>query len=41
MDKTVTLAHGAGGTQTAELIDQVFKAHFSATRISPPTTPPY
>jgi hydrogenase expression/formation protein HypE len=27
-DKTVTLAHGAGGTQTAELIDQVFKAHF-------------
>jgi hypothetical protein len=28
-DKTVTLAHGAGGTQTAELIDQVFKAHFS------------
>jgi hydrogenase expression/formation protein HypE len=29
MDKTVTLAHGAGGKQTAELIDQVFKAHFS------------
>ena len=29
MDKTVTLAHGAGGTQTAELIEQVFKAHFS------------
>lgn len=29
MDKTVTLAHGAGGRQTAELIDQVFKAHFS------------
>ncbi len=27
--KTVTLAHGAGGRQTAELIGQVFKAHFS------------
>ena len=29
MDKTVTLAHGAGGRQTTELIDQVFRAHFS------------
>lgn len=29
MDKTVMLAHGAGGRQTSELIDQVFKAHFS------------
>lgn len=28
-DKKVTLAHGAGGRQTAELIDAVFKAHFS------------
>ncbi len=28
-DQTVTLAHGAGGRQTAELIDKVFKAHFS------------
>ena len=27
--KTVTLAHGAGGKQTAELIGQVFKKHFS------------
>lgn len=27
--KTVTLAHGAGGTQTNELIDRVFKAHFA------------
>ena len=26
---TVTLAHGAGGTQTNELIDRVFKAHFA------------
>ncbi len=26
--RTVTLAHGAGGKQTAELIDRVFKAHF-------------
>lgn len=29
MSKTVTLAHGAGGKQTADLIDQVFKAHFA------------
>ena len=29
MNKTVTLAHGAGGRQTSELIDQVFKAHFA------------
>ena len=27
--QTVTMAHGAGGRQTSELIDQVFKAHFS------------
>lgn len=27
-DTTVTLAHGAGGKQTSELIDRVFKAHF-------------
>ena len=26
---TVTLAHGAGGKQTSDLIDKVFKAHFS------------
>ena len=24
-NKTVTMAHGAGGKQTSELIDQVFK----------------
>lgn len=29
MDKTVTLAHGAGGKQTAELIDTVFKEYFA------------
>jgi hydrogenase expression/formation protein HypE len=29
MEKSVTLAHGAGGEQTAELIDRVFKHHFS------------
>ena len=28
-DKTVTMAHGAGGRQTSELIDQVFAAHFA------------
>ena len=26
--KTVTMAHGAGGHQTSELIDMIFKAHF-------------
>ena len=29
MEKTITLAHGAGGRQTAELIESVFKAHFA------------
>lgn len=29
MEKVVTLAHGAGGKQTSELIGQVFRAHFS------------
>lgn len=29
MDNIVTLAHGAGGKQTAQLIDQVFKSHFA------------
>ena len=28
-NQTITMAHGAGGRQTSELIDQVFKAHFS------------
>lgn len=28
MNDTVTLAHGAGGKQTAELIEKVFKKHF-------------
>ena len=29
MNETVTLAHGTGGKQTAELIDKVFKEHFA------------
>lgn len=29
MNDTVTLAHGAGGRQTSELIDRVFKTHFA------------
>lgn len=29
MSKTVTMAHGAGGKQTAELIEQIFGAHFA------------
>ena len=28
-ENTVTLAHGAGGKQTSELIEKVFKAHFA------------
>ena len=28
-NKTVTMAHGAGGRQTSELIDEVFKAQFA------------
>lgn len=28
-EKTVTLAHGAGGKQTSQLIDQVFKEYFA------------
>lgn len=28
-EETVTMAHGAGGRQTSELIDRVFKKHFS------------
>lgn len=28
-NKTITLAHGAGGKQTSELIDRVFAAHFA------------
>ena len=28
-DKTVTMAHGAGGRQTSELIDWIFAAHFA------------
>lgn len=34
MEKTVTLAHGAGGRQTLELIDQVFKKHFSNPQLT-------
>lgn len=29
MENVVTLAHGAGGKQTSELIEKVFKSHFS------------
>ena len=29
MEETVTLAHGAGGKQTSDLIEQIFKKHFS------------
>lgn len=28
-NQTITMAHGAGGRQTSELIDQIFKAHFA------------
>ncbi|MCH3959895.1 MAG: hypothetical protein LKE51_11145 [Selenomonas sp.] len=29
LNKTVTLAHGAGGRQTASLIHEVFQQHFT------------
>ena len=29
MDKVITLAHGAGGRQTSELIGTIFKKHFA------------
>ena len=35
MSNTVTLAHGAGGKQTSELIEKVFKAHFSNPEFTP------
>ena len=35
MSKTVTLAHGAGGKQTSELIHEVFEAHFSNPLFTP------
>ena len=31
--QTVTMAHGAGGKQTSELIDKVFAAHFAREEI--------
>lgn len=34
-NETVTLAHGAGGSQTAALIDSVFKAHFANPDFTP------
>lgn len=42
MNDVITLAHGAGGRQTAELIDRVFKAHFpilSLPAMMPPSFP--
>ena len=35
MQDTVTLAHGAGGKQTSELIEKVFKAHFENPLFTP------
>ena len=35
MSKTVTLAHGAGGKQTSDLIHEVFEAHFSNPLFTP------
>lgn len=34
-NKKVTLAHGAGGKQTSELIESVFKAHFANPHFTP------
>ena len=35
MQETVTLAHGAGGKQTSELIEKVFRAHFENPQFTP------
>ena len=35
MQETVTLAHGAGGKQTSELIEKVFRAHFENPLFTP------
>ena len=35
LQDTVTLAHGAGGKQTSELIEKVFKAHFENPLFTP------
>ena len=35
MQDTVTLAHGAGGKQTSELIEKVFRAHFENPQFTP------
>ena len=35
MQDTVTLAHGAGGKQTSELIEKVFKGHFENPLFTP------
>lgn len=35
MQETVTLAHGAGGKQTSELIEKVFLAHFENPHFTP------
>ena len=34
-NKTVTMAHGAGGKQTSELIDEVFKAQVRYNGLAP------
>lgn len=34
MENTVTLAHGAGGKQTSQLIEQVFKRHFANPQLT-------
>ncbi|MBR4224534.1 MAG: hydrogenase expression/formation protein HypE [Oscillospiraceae bacterium] len=34
MDERITLAHGAGGRQTAELIDKVFRAHLGSEHLT-------
>jgi hydrogenase expression/formation protein HypE len=33
-EKLVTLAHGAGGKQTSELIDSIFKSHFKSKNLT-------
>ena len=34
MEEYITLAHGAGGTQTSELIDEIFKKYFASNLLT-------
>ena len=37
-NERITLAHGAGGQQTAALIERLFARHFTSRRTTPPSS---